>query len=255
MPLERPPELALKIPRPGAKKVDTSTLLEIGEHPWAGQRVELWLEATDVAGQIGRSKPIEIVLPSRRFRKPLARALVEQRRKLSEDSRNRPMVVRALDALTMEPEGFINDTSVYLGLRAISHRLDRLGTRAAMRESVDELWQFALQVEDGALSQAERALKDAQDRLSDALEKGADDKEIQAALAELKKRLNDYLNEMQKNAQKDNPSGDQQQSDQLQELGQQDLDQMLSNSGYDVDMMMCMCMSIRVWVCMCSIYR
>ena len=216
MPLERPPELALKIPRPGAKKVDTSTLLEIGEHPWAGQRVELWLEATDVAGQIGRSKPIEIVLPSRRFRKPLARALVEQRRKLSEDSRNRPMVVRALDALTMEPEGFINDTSVYLGLRAISHRLDRLGTRAAIHESVDELWQFALQVEDGALSQAERALKDAQDRLSDALEKGADDKEIQAALAELKKRLNDYLNEMQKNAQKDNPSGDQQQSDQLQ---------------------------------------
>jgi uncharacterized protein (TIGR02302 family) len=229
LPLERPPELALKIPRPGAKKVDTSTLLEIGEHPWAGQRVELWLEATDVAGQIGRSKPIEIVLPSRRFRKPLARALVEQRRKLSEDSRNRPMVVRALDALTMEPEGFIEDISVYLGLRAISHRLDRLGTRAAMRESVDELWQLALQVEDGALSQAERALKDAQDRLSDALEKGADDKEIQAALAELKKRLNDYLNEMQKNAQKDNPSGDQQQSDQLQELGQQDLDQMLKN--------------------------
>ena len=83
LPLERPPELALKFPRPGAKKVDTSTLLEIGEHPWAGQRVELWLEATDVAGQIGRSKPIEIVLPSRRFKKPLARALVEQRRKLS----------------------------------------------------------------------------------------------------------------------------------------------------------------------------
>ena len=229
LPLEKPPELALKIPRPGAKKVDASTLLEFGEHPWAGQRVELWLEATDVAGQIGRSKPIEIVLPARRFRKPLARALVEQRRKLAEDLRNRPTVVRALDALTMEPEGFIDDISVYLGLRAIGHRLDRLGTRAAMRESVDQLWQFALQVEDGALSQAERALKDAQDRLSDALEKGADDKEIQASLAELKKRLNDYLNEMQKNAQKENPSGDQQQNDQMQELGQQDLDQMLKN--------------------------
>ena len=152
LPLEKPPELALKIPRPGAKKVDASTLLEFGEHPWAGQRVELWLEATDVAGQIGRSKPIEIVLPARRFRKPLARALVEQRHKLAEDSRNRPTVVRALDALTMEPEGFIDDISVYLGLRAIDHRLDRLGTRAAMREFVDQLWQFALQVEDGALS-------------------------------------------------------------------------------------------------------
>jgi uncharacterized protein (TIGR02302 family) len=228
LPLERPPELSLRIPRPGAKKIDTSTLLEIGKHPWAGQRVELWLEATDVGGQVGRSKPIEIVLPARHFKNPLARALIEQRRKLAEDSRNRPMVVRALDALTLEPEGFINDTSVYLGLRAIYHRLGRLGTRAALKESVDELWQIALKVEDGNLSEAERALKDAQDKLSDALQKG-DDKEVQAALAELKKRLNDYLNEMQKNAAKENPSGDQQQDQQMEQLGQQDLDQMMKD--------------------------
>lgn len=230
LPLEPPPVLSLKISRPGAKKVDASTLLEIGEHPWAGQRVQLWLEATDVGGQIGRSKPIEIVLPARRFKNPLARALIEQRRKLAEDSRNRPMVVRALDALTMEPEGFINDMSVYLGLRAIYHRLDREAARDALKESVDELWQIALKVEDGNLSQAERALKDAQDRLSNALQKG-DDKEIQDALADLKKRLNDYLNEMQKNADKENPSaGDQQQQDdQMQELGQQDLDQMMKD--------------------------
>ncbi len=229
LPLERPPVLTLKIPRPGAKKVDTSTLLEIGEHPWAGQRVKLWLEATDVGGQVGRSKPIEIVLPARHFKNPLARALIEQRRKLAEDSRNQPMVVRALDALTMEPEGFINDTSVYLGLRAIYHRLDRETTRAALNEFVAELWLIALQVEDGNLSQAERALRDAQDRLSDALQKN-DDKEIQAALADLKKKLNDYLNQMQKNAEKENPSaGDQQQNEQMQELGQQDLDQMMKD--------------------------
>jgi uncharacterized protein (TIGR02302 family) len=228
LPLERPPVLSLRIPRPGAKQVDTSTLLEVGEHPWAGQRVKFWLEATDVGGQIGKSKPIEIVLPSRHFKNPLARALIEQRRKLAEDSRNRPMVVKGIDALTLEPEGFITDTSVYLGLRAIYHRLDREGTREALKESVDELWQIALQVEDGNLSQAERALKDAQDRLSDALKKG-DDKEIQDALAELKKRLSDYLNQMQKNAEKNNPSGDQQQNDQMQQLGQQDLDQMMKD--------------------------
>ncbi|MBS0238178.1 MAG: TIGR02302 family protein [Proteobacteria bacterium] len=229
LPLERPPVLSLKIPRPGAKTVDTSALLDIGEHPWAGQRVQLWLEATDVGGQVGRSEPIEIVLPSRRFKNPLARAVVEQRRKLAEDSRNRPMVVRALDALTMEPEGFIKDNSVYLGLRAVYHRLDRQETRAAFNESIDDLWQIALKIEDGALSQAERSLKDAQDRLSDAIEKG-DDKEIQDAMAELKKRLNDYLNEMQKNAEKENPSGDQQQQDdQSSELGQQDLDQMMKD--------------------------
>ena len=45
-----------------------------------------------------------------------------------------------------------------------------------------------------------------EDKLSDAIEKG-DDKEIQNAMAELKKRLNDYLNEMQKNAEKDQAKG------------------------------------------------
>ncbi|MFT3733088.1 MAG: TIGR02302 family protein [Hyphomicrobium sp.] len=229
LPLERPPVLSLKIPRPGAKKVDTSTLLDVGENPLAGQRVELWLEATDVGGQVGRSKAIEIVLPSRQFKNPLARAVVEQRRKLAEDSRNRTSVVRALDALTMEPEGFITDDGVFLGLRSVYHRLDRLGTREAINNSIAELWQIALKIEDGDLSQAERALKDAQDRLSDAIQKG-DDKEIQDAMAELKQRLNDYLNQMQKNAEKDNPSPNDQQNDQSQQqLGQQDLDQMMKD--------------------------
>ena len=34
---------------------------------------------------------------------------------------------------------------------------------------------------------------------------------------------------MQKNADKENPQGDQQQDDQMQELGQQDLDQMMKD--------------------------
>ena len=227
LPLEPPPVLTLKIPRPGAKTVETSSLLEVGEHPWAGTRVELWLQANDVGGQIGRSAPIEMVLPARRFKNPLARAVIEQRRKLAEDSRNRPMVGRALDALTLQPEGFIEQASVYLGLRSVYHRLERQGSREAIKESIDQLWQLALKIEDGALSDAERALKDAQDRLSDALQKGADDKEIQDALADLKKKLNDYLNEMQKNAEKDNPSGEQQ--EQGEQLGQQNLDQMMND--------------------------
>ena len=229
LPLERPPVLALRIPRVGDKKVQTSSLLEIGEHPWAGQRVLLWLEATDIAGQVGRSKPIELVLPARHFKNPLARAVIEQRRKLAEDSRNREMVAKALDALALEPEGFIEDASVYLGLRNVFHRLERLDTHAAMTESISQLWQLALRIEDGALSDAEKALKDAQDRLSDALQKGGDEKEIQDALNDLKKRLNDYLQQMQKNAEKDNPSNSNQGDDQQQQLGQNDLDQMVKD--------------------------
>ena len=232
LPLERPPVLPLKIPRPGAKALESSTLLELGSHPWAGQRVELWLEATDVGGQIGKSPAVEMILPARRFKKPLARAVIEQRRKLSEDSRNRPAVARALAALTLEPEGFIETTGIYIGMRSVYHRLERDGSRRAMNESVEQLWQLALNIEDGKLSDAERALKEAQDKLADALQKGADDKEIEKLIAEMKQKLNDYLKEMQKNAQKDQgEDGDksEQGDQQNQELGQQDLDQMMKD--------------------------
>ena len=230
LPLEPPPVLSLKIPRSGAKTLEASTLLNLGQHPWAGQKVELWLEATDVGGQTGKSAAIEIVLPSRRFTKPLARAVIEQRRRLSEDSRNRPAVVRALDALTLEPEGFIETTSVYLGLRSVYHRLERERSRAVLKESTDQLWELALKIEDGKLSDAEKALKDAQDKLSDALKNGADDKDIQELIAELKKKLNDYLSEMQKNAEKTQPEGGSGEDDQQeQQLGQQDLDQMMQD--------------------------
>ena len=75
--------------------------------------------AKDLAGQTGRSETIELVLPERRFTKPLARAVVEQRRKLVEDPRDRLQVARALEALTLEPEQFIEDLQVYLGLRSV----------------------------------------------------------------------------------------------------------------------------------------
>ena len=230
LPVERPPVLTLKVPQPGAKALAASTLLEMAEHPFAGQRVELWLEATDAGGNTGKSAAVEIIMPARRFTKPLARAVIEQRRYLSEDSRNRAHVARALDALTLEPEDFFEDTAIYLGLRSVYHRLERDGSRAALNESVVQLWQLALKIEDGKLSDAEKALKDVQDKLSDALKKGADDKEIQALIAELKAKINDYLKEMQKNAEKDQKNGEPGEDEQdTQELGQKDLDQMMQD--------------------------
>ena len=72
--------LALNLSRAYPKLAEGHSLHEIGDHPWAGMKVELTLVARDLAGQVGRSETIEITLPERRFTKPLARAVVEQRR-------------------------------------------------------------------------------------------------------------------------------------------------------------------------------
>ena len=101
------------------KRPKGTSFHEIGDHPWAGMKVQLTLVAKDLAGQTGRSETIELVLPERRFTKPLARAVVEQRRRLVEDPRDRLQVARAIEALTLEPEEFIEDLQVYLGLRSV----------------------------------------------------------------------------------------------------------------------------------------
>ena len=226
-PYERPPALALRLPRAYPKQAEGQSFHEIGDHLWAGMKVELTLVAKDLAGQSGRSEPREIVLPERRFTKPLARAVVEQRRRLAEDPRDRLQVARALDALTLEPEDFIEDLQVYLGLRSAYWRLQREATRSARNSVSAQLWNIALRIEDGNLTDAERALRAAQERLSKALEDGASDEEIQKLMQELRQALAQFLEQLSKQAQNQPPMQGMDRNSQF--MTPQDIEQMLKN--------------------------
>jgi uncharacterized protein (TIGR02302 family) len=223
LPLEHPPTLTLRLPRGNTHAAQT--YIDTAPHPYAGREVILTLEARDVAGNVGRSKPIRIVLPQRQFDKPLARALIEQRGKLLDDSRYRPQVLRALDALTTEPEGFIDNASIYLSLRTLLHGLERDGSRAGLKSATDGLWDIALRIEDGDLSDAEKALRDAQDKLAEALEKGAPDSEIQSLMQQLRDALSKYVDQLAKNNKDQNPPEGLDQEN--QQLSQQDLERMM----------------------------
>jgi uncharacterized protein (TIGR02302 family) len=227
LPYERPPVLALNLPRSYPKQAEGHSLHEIGDHPWAGMKVELTLVARDLAGQVGKSETIEITLPERRFTKPLARAVVEQRRRLVEDSRDRPLVAKAIDALTLEPDGFIEELQVYLGLRSVYWRLQGDDTRANRTSVVEQLWHVALRIEDGNLSDAERALRAAQDALQKALRDGASDEEIQRLMQELRQALAQYLEQLARQAEGQPPLKGLDRS--MEMMTQQDLEQMLRN--------------------------
>lgn len=200
-PLERPPALTLRLPRANAKEGEAFSYHELTGHPWAGSRVQLVLSAKDHAGQVGKSKPVELILPQRRFQNPIARAVVEQRRYLVEDPRNRERVEYALDSIALEPEGFIKDRRAYLGLRSAYWRLKRDRTRVGMKSVIEQLWHVALRLEDGDLSDAERALRAAQEELSKALQDGASDEEIQRLMNQLRQALNDFMEQLQRQAQ------------------------------------------------------
>jgi hypothetical protein len=139
--------------------------------------VQLTLVAKDLAGQTGRSETSELVLPERRFTKPLACAVVEQRRRLVEDPRDSKQVARAIEALTLEPEEFIDDLQVYLGLRSVYWRLQQPSTRTIRNGIIEQLWNVALRIEDGNLTDAERASRQPRSA-SKAIEEGASDEEI-----------------------------------------------------------------------------
>ena len=226
LPYERPPMLALRLPRSNAKDAETTSYHELGNHPLAGLKARMVLVAKDHAGNVGRTQPIEMKIAERQFYRPLARAVIEQRRKLAEDSRYRMQVVRALDVLTLEPDTLIQDRNVYLGLRSVYHRLVRDKTRAGLKSASDQLWHIALRIEDGrGLTDAERRLRDLQEQLSRALQDGASDEEIQRLMQELRQALAEFMQQLAQQAQ-EMPEG---LSRDMQLLRPEDLDRMLND--------------------------
>ena len=204
-PLYGPPEFPLTLPQLRTRSGAAQTTRDLSDNPWAGAEVTVSLTAKDEAGNVGKSEPRELTLPQRIFVKPLARALIEQRRDLALDAGAKPIVLTALDALTLAPEKFTPEAGVYLGLRSIYYDLQGAKTDDQLREVVTRLWDMALQIEDGNVSQAEQALRQAQENLRQALERGASDEEIQKLMQDLRAAMDKFMQalaeEMRKNPQ------------------------------------------------------
>ena len=204
-PLFSAPDFVLTLPQARTRSGAAQTTRDLTEHVWAGAEVIMKLVARDEAGNEGSSEPNELVLPQRIFVKPMARALIEQRRILALDAETRPLVLTALDALTIAPDRFTPEVGIYLGLRSIYHDLSYAKTDDALRDVVARLWDMALQLEDGNVSQAEQALRQAQDALRQALERGASDEEIKKLMEQLRAAMDRFMQalaeELRKNPQ------------------------------------------------------
>jgi uncharacterized protein (TIGR02302 family) len=204
-PLYDAPDFPLALPQARTKNGAGQTTKDLTEHPWAGVDVAMVLTARDEAGNEGRSPAFEFRLPERPFSKPIARALVEQRRMLALDADAQANVLTALDALTLAPERFNMETNVYLGLRSIFWQLARAKSDDQLRDVVARMWDMAVHLEDGSVSDAEQALRAAEEALRQALERGASDEEIKRLTDQLRAALDKFLQalaeQMRKNPQ------------------------------------------------------
>ncbi len=195
-PLYGPPEFALVLPQSRTKNANGQTTKDLTDHPWAGAEVTMTLVAHDEAGNIGKSEPFSFRLPQRVFTKPLARALIEQRRNLALDANSRPRVITALDALAIAPDKFTPQAGVYLGLRTIFWSLVRAKSDDDLRDVTVRLWQMAVGLEDGDISNAQDALRNAENALQQALERGAGDDEIKQLMDQLRAAMDRFMQAM-----------------------------------------------------------
>ena len=222
--------LPLPLPRVNAKQVEGKSTQDLTAHPWAGLKVRMTLAARDQAGQVGLSEPYEFILPERNFTKPLAKAVVEQRKKLVREPDSAERVVMALDALTIGDDRAVPDKTVYLALRDAYWRLDTDQSPESIASVVTQLWEIALRVEDGNIPEAERDVKAAQDRLSEALKQNASPEEIQRLVDDLRNALGRYLQALAEQAQqKGNLPEPQKSNNGDQTISDRELDKLLDN--------------------------
>jgi uncharacterized protein (TIGR02302 family) len=226
-PLFDAPTFPLTLPQARTRAGAAQTTQDLTENPWAGSDVTVTLTVRDEGGNVGESEPREVKLPQRIFVKPLARALVEQRRILALDANEKPLVLAALDALAIAPERFTPEAGIYLGLRSVFFDLRNAKSDDSLRDVVARLWQMALQIEDGNVSQAEQALRQAQDALREALERGASDEELKKLMDNLRAAMDKFLQALAEEMRK-NPQAQQRPLDRnTQMLSQRDLKSML----------------------------
>ena len=184
---EEPEVLRIDLPvAGGAKKVADSFVRDLTSHPWAGLKVTVMLFATDALGQKGRSSVETFLLPERVFNDPTARALIVLRKALTRDPKGlRQDVADGMRLVQAKPDSYRNDPVVQLGLRMGAARLAENGDKPTITDTQKLLWDLAMRLEGGAMSDAERAVEDARQQLRDAMQRQAGDEEIERLIQQL----------------------------------------------------------------------
>ncbi|MGJ0513274.1 TIGR02302 family protein [Methylocystis sp.] len=194
--LYEPPRLALALPPGGGGQGEAKATIDLADSPFGGAKLAMRLIAKDAADNEGASESIEVTLPQRRFVKPLARALAEQRRILALDPDSRSSVRAALEALSIGPEAFDTPAAVHLGLREARRGLEGPRSDDELRGVCEMLWAMALGLEEGDASQAERELRAAERELKDAIARGDSEQEIANRAEELRAALDKFLQQL-----------------------------------------------------------
>ena len=146
-------------------------------------------------------------LPERIFTKPLALALIEQRKTLIMDPDEAEAVEKLLSALLIYPDGLIENSGAHVSIASIVSRLQNLRDHSDVEEAINLLWQVALSIEEGDLSDARAELEAARKALERALAEGASPERLKELMQNLRSAMDRYMQSMKKETEKRQAQG------------------------------------------------
>lgn len=234
---EQRPQITASLPMPftGDRTAFEEALVEdFSEHPWANLPVTVVLTALDAAEQQSETAPFQMILPGRRFFDPLAASIIEQRRDLLWSKGNGTRVAQILRAVANRPDDVFRREVDQLRLRRVITRLETLASYGLTDEQQDDLardmWDLALGIEEGDLSDALERLRRARERLEQAMRDGASPAEIEELMRELRRATNDYMQQLSPQAELDRQNSDENPRNQPQnqmQMTQDDIQRMM----------------------------
>ena len=197
-----PPKFSIAMKHPGGTAIEETTTQDLSGHAWAGLYVEMVLTAEDAAGHKSSTEPKRFKLPERAFFKPLAQALVEQRKRLIATPDNAPDVVTMMQALLTYPTSLFGKSGLYLNLTSVRAALANLSSPDDVVAQVTNLWPLILAVEDGEAADARAELRELKKQLEQALRDGADQNRIAQLTERMRKAMDKLMKQLGKEAQK-----------------------------------------------------
>ncbi len=186
----------IQLAAPDAKELQRVTFEDMTAYPWSGQPVQMQLIVTDNTGHRSESEAVNFVPPARTFLHPIAKALIEERRKLMQnpgDENIRNETANIMAGVAHATSTYQGDKVVLMALRSGAVRLVLDRSSASIQPVADLLWEAAVRIEDGTVGIAERRLHEAQRNLTDALDRKASGTEVQGLVDRLRDALASYL--------------------------------------------------------------
>ena len=231
------PEITVPLPMPiaGDRAAFEENLTDdFSEHPWANLPVTIAMTALDAAEQQAQTAPMQMTLPGRRFFDPMAAAVIEMRRDILWSRANTRRTAQVLRAVSNLPQDVFRSETSALRLRQMIGRIEthvRFGLDAENQDQLArDMWDLALELEEGDLEDARERMKRAQERLNEAMKNGASNEEIAELMQELRRATDEFMQQLQRE-QAQRQDGEQQQGQQQQgesmQMTQDDLQRMM----------------------------